>query len=216
MRLGYLLFFSLLSVALPVWSEPTISVLGLFTERAILRIDGQQRFLSIGQTSPEGVKLVGADASSATVEVAGKRQVLSLSIHIGSHFVPAAADKQVTLVRSSGGVYIAPGLINGRTFDMIVDTGATYVSMNSHHAKKIGLAYRTKGSVVRLSTANGFTDAYKLKLRSVRVGGIEAKNVDVVIQDGTFPEQVLLGMSFLGKLDMEHRPEGVLVLKQKR
>jgi len=55
---------------------------------------------------------------------------------------------------------------------------------------------------------------YKVKLKTVKVGEIQLCNVDAVVVDGGSPEQVLLGMSFLGRVEM--RNEGkMLLLRQK-
>ena len=43
---------------------------------------------------------------------------------------------------------------------------------------------------------------------------IVLKNVRGAVHDGAFPEQILLGMSFLGRLDMR-RQGGVLELEKK-
>jgi aspartyl protease family protein len=53
-----------------------------------------------------------------------------------------------------------------------------------------------------------------VKLRSVTVGGITQRNVEAMVIDGPHPPQVLLGMSFLERLDMQNDGR-VLKLKPK-
>ena len=60
MRLTLILLLGLFS--LPVNAVEDITVLGLFTDKAMLRIDGTQRLLKVGQKSPEGVLLIAADS----------------------------------------------------------------------------------------------------------------------------------------------------------
>jgi len=55
-----------------------VSAVALFKSRAMLNIDGRQRLLQVGETSPEGVTLVQADAAGARVVIAGQEQVLTL------------------------------------------------------------------------------------------------------------------------------------------
>ena len=56
--------------------------------------------------------------------------------------------------------------------------------------------------VIPTLTANGFTQAYRVKLARVRVGAIELHEIDgVVVQQG--PGVALLGMSFLNRLEMK-------------
>ncbi|MCB1735742.1 MAG: TIGR02281 family clan AA aspartic protease [Gammaproteobacteria bacterium] len=193
-----------------------VVVLGLFKDRAVLRIEGQQHLLAVGETSPEGVTLVSADADGARFRIGDELQSAPLGDHISLTYAPPQRDEQVTLTRTRQGMYLAPGQINGRSVDMMVDTGATFVSMNRHMARRLGLPYRTEGKPIRLSTANGDTTGYQLSLRSVRIGGIEIGDVEAVVNDGDFPEVTLLGMSFLGKLNIEHRRDGTLLLKQHR
>ena len=50
-----------------------VRVVGLFKGRAVVDIDGKQRILRIGQTSPEGIRLVSADSESALLEIEGEQ-----------------------------------------------------------------------------------------------------------------------------------------------
>ncbi len=49
-------------VASVATAAPAVRVVGLFKDSAVVIIDGKQRTLRVGQTSPEGVKLVSADS----------------------------------------------------------------------------------------------------------------------------------------------------------
>ena len=91
---------------------------------------------------------------------------------------------------------------------------STFIALNANHAKKLGIPFRYKGTKIGLSTANGYTTGYQLKLKSVQVGTIRLYNIDAVVHDSDSPRQALLGMSFLGKLNMENK-DGLLILKKK-
>lgn len=204
-----------LALALPGHAAE-VTVLGLFKNRAVLRIDGVQHILKVGETSPEGVHLLAASADAATFLDDGVEKTAPLGDHIALGFTPSQRSEQVVLSRGRGGMYLVPGMINGRSVDMMVDTGATFVSMNRAVARHLGLRYREDGQEVRMSTASGETVGYKLALRSVRIGGIELSDVEAVVSDSDYPEITLLGMSFLGKLDIEHRQGGTMLLRQTR
>lgn len=76
MRYGYLrtIGCALLFAALHAQAAD-ISVNALFGGKAQISVNGGKPvMLSVGQTSPEGVKLVSADSSAAVIEFQGKRQ----------------------------------------------------------------------------------------------------------------------------------------------
>ena len=50
-----------------------IIVLGLFKNKAVVKIDGVQRTLKKGKKSPEGVVLIFSDSDMAILEVDGKQ-----------------------------------------------------------------------------------------------------------------------------------------------
>jgi len=190
-----------------------VVVLGLFKNKAIVRIDGKRRVLSAGQTSPEGVRLISADSGEAVLEVGGERAVYPLGSHIGTQFsTPTAPEFQIW--PDPQGMYSTVGSINGLPVRFMVDTGATNVAMNEAHARRLGIQYRLVGEEGYASTAAGVVKVYKVKLKTVKVGDIHLRNVDASVVEGGSPEQVLLGMSFLGRLEM--RNEGkMLLLRQK-
>ena len=107
-------------------------------------------------------------------------------------------DRTVTLARGLDGHYRAEALINGTKINVLVDTGATGVAISQQVADKLGLQSRT---AVRTRTANGDTVAYMTRLESIRIGGVEAKDVSALIAPGLGGD-VLLGMSFLGRMDV--------------
>ena len=46
-----------------------------------------------------------------------------------------------------------------------------------------------------------------MKLDRLRVGTIELTNIDAAVLEGSYPVEVLLGMSFLGRLNVQHQGE---------
>lgn len=190
-----------------------IVVLGLSKGKALINVDGKQHMLSLGQISPEGVRLIKANVNEAELEVAGKRDVYPLGQHISSNFIPAA-ETVVHIARNNFGMYTTTGAINSRLVNFLVDTGATSIALNAGEAKRLGIEYRL-GKPMQVSTASGTAQAFGMRLKSVKVGAIELRDVDAVVVDGSSPEIVLLGMSFLGRLNVQHQGQ-LLVLKQSR
>ena len=179
---------------------------------AILMIDGTQRMLREGNRSPEGVLLVSADGKQAVLEIEGKRKTISLSRGIVNQF-KAVGKTEVRIASGAGGHYQTKGLINGTTVDFLVDTGATAVVMNYVEAERLGIDYRA-GNEISMNTANGIVSAYQVTLSSVSVGNIVAHQVVAVVSSTDSPPVVLLGNTYLTKVDLKI-DQGVLVLKEK-
>jgi aspartyl protease family protein len=57
------------------------------------------------------------------------------------------------------------------------------------------------------STPAGNVRTYDISLNNVQVGGITLYNVQGSIIEGNHPREALLGMSFLGQLDMKRDSE---------
>jgi aspartyl protease family protein len=180
-----------------------IQLHALFEGKAIVLIDGNRRVLKVGEASPEGVKLIATDTreEQAQVEIDGRREVLKLGVVISS-FAPAGRGS-VTLFAEPSGHFHADGLVNGVAIRFLVDTGATVVVLNGAHADRVGLDYRRHGRASFAQTASGIVRTYNVKLDTVQIGDILLHGVDASVIEGPFPTQALLGMSFLGRVDMK-------------
>lgn len=106
--------------------------------------------------------------------------------------------QSVTLQRGLDGHYSAEAFINHQKVNVLVDTGATGVAISQAVADKLGLK---SIEAIRTNTANGDSVGYMVRLDSVKVGGVEAKNVSAMIAPG-LEGDVLLGMSYLGRMDV--------------
>jgi aspartyl protease family protein len=106
--------------------------------------------------------------------------------------------KVVVLKRGLDGHYRAEALINDQKVDVLVDTGATGVAISQAVADKLNLK---SFEAIRTNTANGDSVGYMVRLNSVKVGGVEAKNVSAMIAPN-LEGDVLLGMSYLGRMDV--------------
>ena len=180
-----------------------IAVTALFNGKAVLVVDGgKPRTLSVGQSTPEGVKLLSASSDSAVVEYRGERQTLTTGqgTRVGSSAAAGTA-AQTTLTADSRGHFLTTGSINGVSVRFMVDTGATAIALSTAEARRLGIDYLA-GVPGRAATANGAVRTYRVKLDTVRVGDIELNNVEGTVLDGAGPGIVLLGMSFLNRTHM--------------
>jgi aspartyl protease family protein len=208
--LKQLLLVALLSCSL-VAQAADVEIKGLFKGSAIVVINGKQKLLKAGQ-SFSGVTLISSSSKAAVVEIDGQRHKLGMSRKISSTY-KAAEKVEVRLAQVRGGHYITKGRINNRAVTMMVDTGATSVAMSLPQAKALGLDYRN-GTPIRINTANGVSQGYKVMLRSVQVGAVRVDNVEAVVNMSDFPDIILLGNSYLSRVSM-NKQNGVLILQSK-
>jgi len=180
-------------------SAASVSVVGLFKDKAIVTIDGSKpRTLSVGQTV-QGVKLIAADSASASFDVDGSRRVLSM----GQSFAGGAAsgDRQsVSLTADARGHFAAAGSLNGYPVSFLVDTGATSIAINAAEARRMGLDYKA-GQAMGVSTAAGVVPAWRVTFNTVKVGGITLNQVEGMVLEAGL-NVPLLGMSFLNRMEM--------------
>lgn len=188
-----------------------ISVVGLFPGKAVLVIDNAPpKTYSVGAKIADGTKLVSVGSSNATIEANGKRQTIA----IGEHFNrgTSSGPAKVVLQADGAGHFTTNGQINGGTVRMLVDTGATMISMPASDAMRLGIDYR-KGQPGMVNTANGQAPVYRVKLNTVKVGDIELNGVDALVQESGLPI-ILLGMSFLNRTEMRREGEQMTLIKR--
>jgi aspartyl protease family protein len=190
-----------------------VRVVGLFTDRAVLLVEGQQHLLKVGQTSPEGVKLVAASSDSALLLVDGEQVTARLDGRVSTTKRQATVE-EVQVWRNTTGMYTTVGSINGLPVSFLVDTGATQVAMNAAQARRLGIDYHVTGSPAEVTTASGVERAWLVMLDSVKVGELEVRNVPAVVLEGAQPKVTLLGMSYLGRMEINN--DGRLMTLKKR
>jgi aspartyl protease family protein len=115
---------------------------------------------------------------------------------------------EVRLERDLSGHYRAEAFINGVKTTVMVDTGATDVSISRKFAEQLGIQ---SIAAIRTQTANGETVGYMARLKSVKLGGIEANDVAATIVND-LGEDMLLGMSFLNRMDV-HLYKGIMTIR---
>jgi aspartyl protease family protein len=178
-----------------------VTLVGLIGAKAIVVIDGgAPRTLAPGQKTAEGVVLLSTEKEAASFDINGQKRTLSM----GRAYSAASRDgrQNITLAADARGHFVTMGSINGGSVRFLVDTGATFVSLPAAEARRLGINY-LQGPRGQLQTANGPAAAYRVKLDSVRVGDIEANNVDAVVTENDAMGVTLLGMSFLNRMEMK-------------
>lgn len=192
----------------------SVSVVGLFSGKAIVTINGgQQKLLRVGEKTPEGVKLLSADSNQAVLEIDGKQQTLGLGQGVSTGGVQKSGGQaSVTLTADAQGHFITTGSINGTPTRFLVDTGASAISMSSTEAKRLGISY-LNGRRGLSSTANGVTQVYVVSLNTVKVGDISLNGIQGIVHESAMPV-VLLGMSFLNRVNMKREGDQLVLTRR--
>ena len=191
----------------------TVSLQGMFGPKALLVIDGgTPKALAPGEEY-QGVKLLSARRDEAVVEIDGQQHQLKVGATPVSVDQPhRPGGQRIVLTADGNGHFFTQGSINSKPVQMLVDTGASVVTMSEMVARPLGLNYE-KGRRVTTTTANGPAFGWLIKLDNLRVGDVTAHNVDTVVIPGELP-MVLLGNSYLSRFNLR-RDAGQLTLMRR-
>ncbi|MCL6250466.1 retroviral-like aspartic protease family protein [Altererythrobacter sp. KTW20L] len=118
---------------------------------------------------------------------------------------------EVRIPMSRDGHFWAMARINGVERRMLVDSGATVTALSQQTADEAQVAAGTTLVPVILQTANGAVRAETGTVDNLTLGGIEARDLNVVISPALGGFDVL-GMNFLSQLDSWRVERGTLIL----
>lgn len=205
---------ALLGLCAPPAGSQTVGLSGVLGTKALLIVDGSPpKALAPGETF-RGVKIISTQNDQAVISIAGRQQTLRLGdapASVGGSGSESHGTR-IVLTSNSGGHFVSLGQINGRSAEMVVDTGATVVAMGTTQAQRLGVDFKG-GPPVQMSTANGVIPGRRVKLAAVKVGDVTVREVDAVVSSGSMP-YVLLGNSFLTRFQMT-RTNDQLVLDKR-
>ena len=111
-----------------------------------------------------------------------------------------------------GQFYVRPR-IEGTEMAMLVDTGASFVSLRAEDAARVGISPSPADYTLRISTANGIIMTAPVRIREIRLGDIVLRDVEASIVPSGRLGANLLGMSFLRRLRGFDIADGRLTLR---
>ena len=195
-----LLAAALVTASLPAFAQ-SVALQGMLGNKALLIVNGgAPRAVAPGDTH-QGVKVLSTAGDQAVLLLDGQRVTLRVGESPASVGGPMrTGGDRVTMTADARGHFVTAGSINNRPVQFLVDTGATVVAIGQQEANRLGLDYRS-GRGVRMSTANGVTHGWAIKLSQVRLGDVTVYEVDAVVTPGAMPA-ILLGNSFLSRFNM--------------
>lgn len=206
-----LVLLALASLGAPA-ADTAVKVIALFTDKALLEIDGEQKVVNAGETF-KGVLLESASGRGAVVVIDGVTRKLGLNQSIAGNFRPPER-ATMKIYPDELGMYFVSGKINGQATRFLVDTGATYVTLSGAKARRLDIDYRRDGVPGSAQTAAAVVPVWQISLDSVSIGGIVVRDVDATVIEGSQLPEVLLGNSFLRHIRMQ-RAGSVLEIERR-
>jgi clan AA aspartic protease (TIGR02281 family) len=127
----------------------------------------------------------------------------------------ATGKEEVFRISRSHGTVKVPVAINGVRGTMILDTGATFVTLTAVFAQRAKVQI-DQDSRVKMHTANGIIEVKRGRAATIQLRSLQAKDVPIVVQtdakqtsiDGT---DGLLGMSFLSRFKVSIDAQAVTI-----
>ena len=126
----------------------------------------------------------------------------------------SAGFREAVLHSNSHGQYMVDVLIKGQEVPMVVDTGASFVSLSWQTAERLGVYANPSGLRYRMTTANGEVVASAATVPEISFQGIYMKDVDAIISPPEVATPDLLGTSFIKRLAGVEQRGGLLILRQ--
>ena len=103
--------------------------------------------------------------------------------------------------------------VDGFVIPVLVDTGATFLSLTAADAERIGVRLADADFKYQTATANGVAAIAVTTLHEVQVGSIRLNDVKATVARGDGLGTSLLGMSFLNRLSKVEASNGRLLLR---
>ncbi len=149
---------------------------------------------------------LGADSLTPTSVPPAIPQRVAMTV------APATPFGEESIAPDHVGQYQTDVEIDGERLPVLVDTGATFVALRAEDAERIGIRPQPADFRYAVDTANGRVSVAKVQLASVRLGGIELRDVTALVSGRGQLRQTLLGMSFLSRLSSVRIDHGRLML----
>ncbi len=112
--------------------------------------------------------------------------------------VLAEGHREIVIPASRNGHYYVEGAVNGVPLVFMIDTGATYVSVDAEFARRARLPEGIPGY---FNTANGSVEGRVVKNLTVKADAFEVSGLSVAVMPAHAGEG-LLGQNFLRRFDV--------------
>ncbi len=120
---------------------------------------------------------------------------------------------QVTLIRANNGHFEAVAGVNNASVRFLVDTGASAIVLSANDAKNAGIDVDGLAFTIPTQTANGTGRSALASIDRLYLGGIERRNLRVMVAQPGRLSQSLLGQQFLESLSSYEKRGDRLTLR---
>ena len=118
------------------------------------------------------------------------------------------ASGDLLLKADASGHYRLEGAINGQPVQLLLDTGATRVTVPGQVAERLGLVATGRS---RVNTAAGEIQVQTGQIESLAMGPLTLYDLSVFINTVADGEEILVGMNALGRLELRQKDRQLLL-----
>jgi aspartyl protease family protein len=159
---------------------------------------------------------LGMAALSATAtsdRLAARFGLSAQTPHAAAVHPPESQTRTMAISADLRGHFIVHPTLDGRRVRMLVDTGASLVTLSHEDAQLAGIRVSGRDFTRAIATANGTVQAAPVRIREMRVGDIVVYDVEALVLPQGRLGTSLLGMSFLRRLGGFEISQGRLTLR---
>ncbi|CAJ1889803.1 retroviral-like aspartic protease family protein [Aeromonas jandaei] len=132
-----------------------------------------------------------------------------LTLYFHSRSQPSVtASGELLLQADQSGHYRLEGAINGHPVQLLLDTGATRVTIPQQVAKRLGLTARGSSQV---NTAAGQIRVGNGTIETLAMGPLTLYDLAIFINPAAEGDEVLVGMNALGRLELVQKERQLLL-----
>jgi clan AA aspartic protease (TIGR02281 family) len=122
----------------------------------------------------------------------------------------SSAPNTIVYTVTERGHVVVDAAVNGAPIRMLVDTGASLVTLTPNDARAAGIDPGRLDFSARVSTANGAARMALVTLREIRIDQLTFYDIPAAVLENL--NVSLLGMSFLGRLQSYEMRDGKLTI----
>ncbi|HDX8365661.1 TPA: retroviral-like aspartic protease family protein [Aeromonas dhakensis] len=132
-----------------------------------------------------------------------------LTLYFHSRTQPSVTASGELLLRTDqSGHYRLEGAINGQPVQLLLDTGATRITVPQRVAERLGLSAHGSSQV---NTAAGFIRVGNGTIETLAMGPLTLYDLAIFINPAAAGDEVLVGMNALGRLELVQKERQLLL-----